>query len=105
MNVILYCRVSSDEQSENTSLDFQEKVLRAYCSSKQYEVIMCKHEDFSAKHHDLRRPEMKSIFNYCRKHKNEIDLILFLRWDRFSRSAEFAFAYKKIGRASCRERV
>jgi len=41
MNVILYCRVSSDEQSENTSLDFQEKVLRAYCSSKQYEVIMC----------------------------------------------------------------
>ena len=95
MNVILYCRVSSDEQSENTSLDFQEKVLRAYCSSKQYEVIMCKHEDFSAKHHDLRRPEMKSIFNYCRKHKNEIDLILFLRWDRFSRSAEFAFAYKR----------
>ena len=95
MKVILYCRVSSDEQSENTSLDFQEKILRAYCSSKQYDVIMCKQEDFSAKHHDLRRPEMKEIFNYCRKHKNEVDLILFLRWDRFSRSAEFAFTYKR----------
>ena len=95
MNVILYCRVSSDEQSENTSLDFQEKVLRAYCSSKQYNVIMCKQEDFSAKHHDLRRPKMKEIFNYCQKHKKEIDLMLFLRWDRFSRSAEFAFTYKR----------
>ncbi|MFS3008356.1 recombinase family protein [Bacteroides thetaiotaomicron] len=95
MNVIIYCRVSSDEQSENTSLDFQEKILKAYCSSKQYNIVMCKQEDFSAKHHDLCRPAMKEIYNYCRKHKNEIDLILFLRWDRFSRSAEFAFTYKR----------
>ena len=95
MNVIIYCRVSSDEQSENTSLDFQEKILKAYCSSKQYNIVMCKQEDFSAKHHDLRRPAMKEIYNYCQKHKNEIDLILFLRWDRFSRSAEFAFTYKR----------
>jgi len=95
MRVIIYCRVSSDEQSENTSLDFQERTLRAYCNNKQYEVIMCKREDFSAKHHDLRRPEMKEIFKYCQKHKNEVDSILFLRWDRFSRSAEFAFTYKR----------
>lgn len=95
MKVIIYCRVSSDEQSENTSLDFQEKTLRAYCSSREYEVIMCKKEDFSAKHHDLRRPEMKEIFRFCQKHKNDVDLILFLRWDRFSRSTEFAFTYKR----------
>ena len=29
MNVIIYCRVSSDEQAEGTSLDVQEERLRA----------------------------------------------------------------------------
>lgn len=95
MNVVLYCRVSSDEQSENTSLEFQEKTLRAYCNNKNYNVILCKHEDFTAKHHDLKRPAMKEIYQYCRKHNHEVNSILFLRWDRFSRSAEFAFAFKR----------
>lgn len=95
MNIIIYCRVSSDEQAEGTSLDYQEKVLRAYCNNHNYNVVMCKREDFSAKHHDLRRPELKSIYQYCAKHKHEVDSIIFLRWDRFSRSAEFAFTYKR----------
>ena len=92
-NVILYCRVSSDEQRDNTSLEYQEMVLRAYCNNHGYNVLDCKHEDYSAKHHDLRRPEMKEIYQYCRKHKRQVDLLLFYRWDRFSRSAEFAFTY------------
>ena len=95
-NVILYCRVSSDEQKTNTSLDFQEKKLRKYCNEKGYNVIACYHEDFSAKHHDFQRPEMRKIRDYCKKHKHEIDLILFLRWDRFSRNTEFALAFKRI---------
>lgn len=96
MNVILYCRVSSDEQAENTSLDFQEKALRAYCNNRGYNVLFCKREDYTAKHYDLRRPEMNSIVKYCKKHKKEVDLILFLRWDRYSRDGEFAFKYKRI---------
>ena len=36
--VILYCRVSSDEQAENTSLDFQEDSLRRYCARNNYDV-------------------------------------------------------------------
>ncbi|MCD8092866.1 MAG: recombinase family protein [Bacteroides sp.] len=96
MNVILYCRVSSDEQAENTSLDYQEKALRAYCNNRGYNVLFCKKDDYSAKHYDLRRPEMNSIVQYCKKHKKEVDLILFLRWDRYSRDGEFAFKYKRI---------
>lgn len=84
-NVILYCRVSSDEQKTNTSLDFQEKKLRLHCDSNGYNVIACYKEDFSAKHHDFVRPEMKKIRDYCKAHKNEVDMILFLRWDRFAR--------------------
>lgn len=95
-NVILYCRVSSDEQKTNTSLEFQEKKLRQYCDANGYNVIACYHEDFSAKHHDFVRPEMKKIRDYCKKHKSEVDLILFLRWDRFSRNPEFAHMFKRI---------
>ena len=95
-NVILYCRVSSDEQKTNTSLDFQEKKLRKHCEEKGYNVIACYHEDFSAKHHDFVRPEMIKIRDYCKKHKREVNLILFLRWDRFSRNPEFAYMFKRI---------
>ena len=95
-NVILYCRVSSDEQKTNTSLDFQEKKLREHCQMQGYNVIGCYHEDFSAKHHDFVRPEMIKIRDYCKKHKREVDKILFLRWDRFSRNPEFAYMFKRI---------
>ena len=95
-NIILYCRVSSDEQRTNTSLDFQEKKLRHYCNEHGYNVIACYHEDFSGKHHDFVRPEMKKIRDYCKKHKHEVDLILFLRWDRFSRNPEFAYMFKRM---------
>ena len=92
-NVIIYCRVSSDEQKENTSLGFQEQRVREYCNRHNYHVVACYHEDFSAKDHYLRRPEMKAVYDYCKKHKGEIDYLLCLRWDRFSRNAEFAFTY------------
>ena len=95
-NVILYCRVSSDEQKTNTSLEFQEKKLRHYCNEHGYNVIACYHEDFSGKHHDFARPEMRKIRDYCKKHKSEVDLILFLRWDRFSRNPEFAYMFKRM---------
>ena len=92
MRAIIYCRVSSDEQAEGTSLEFQERVLREYCARKGYEVIMCCHEDYSAKHHDYRRPEMNRIREFCfaRENRGAVDIILFLRWDRFSRNTEFA---------------
>ena len=95
MNVILYCRVSTDDQTLNCSIEMQERFMTAYCNQHKYNIINVYHEDYSAKHFDLRRPEMKKIYNYCRKHKKEIDKILFLRWDRYSRNVEFAFAYKR----------
>ena len=94
-NVILYCRVSTDEQAEGCSLEMQERCLRAYCANRNYNIIDIYREDFSAKYYDLRRPEFKKMYDYCRKHKNDVDLILFLRWDRYARNVEFAFAYKR----------
>ena len=94
MNTIIYCRVSTEEQREHgASLDYQEQALRSYCATKNYTIIECYREDFSAKHHTLERPEMKKIYEYCKHHRGRVDLILFLRWDRFTRSAEFAFRF------------
>ncbi len=98
MNVILYCRVSTDEQADGCSLDMQERYLRAYCNNHHYNIIGEEQpykEDYSAKHYDLRRPKLKQIYNYCKRHKHEVDKILFLRWDRYSRHVEFAFTYKR----------
>ena len=94
--VILYCRVSTDEQSEGCSLEMQERFLRAYCSNHGYQIIGEPYkDDYSAKYFDLRRPEFKKLYDYCRKHKNEVDAVYFLRWDRYARNVEFAFAYKR----------
>lgn len=94
-NVILYCRVSSDEQKEGCSLDMQEKFLRAYCANNGYNIISVHHEDHSAKSHTLDRPVLKEIYDYCKKHSAEVGKVLFLRWDRFSRNLEFALTYKR----------
>ena len=95
MKVLLYCRVSSDEQKKGCSLDEQERQLRAYCTNNGYEVIDVYHEDYSAKNFDMRRPEMKKMYEYCKRNRNTVDKILFLRWDRYARNVEFAFAYKR----------
>ena len=98
MNVILYCRVSTDEQADGCSLDMQERYLRAYCDNHHYNIIGEERpyrEDYSAKHYDLRRPKLKQLYGYCRKHRHDVDKVLFLRWDRFTRNLEFALTYKR----------
>lgn len=98
MNIILYCRVSTDEQADGCSLEIQEKFLRAYCDNHGYTIVGEEQpykEDYSAKHYDLRRPELRKIYDYCKRHKNTVDKVLFLRWDRFTRNLEFALTYKR----------
>ena len=88
--------MSTDEQAEGCSLDFQERYLKAYCSNHGYNVLeKAYREDYSAKHYDLRRPEMKKMYQYCKKNKGKVNKILFLRWDRYARNVEFAFTYKR----------
>lgn len=59
--VILYCRVSSDEQkTERLSIEHQERTLRQYCDGNGLQVFhKVFKEDYSAKHFDMRRPEIK----------------------------------------------
>ena len=93
--VLLYCRISSDEQKKGCSVEMQELQLRAYCANNGLEVAGVYHEDYSAKYYDLNRPQMKLMYEFCKKNRGMISKILFLRWDRYTRNVEFAFAYKR----------
>ena len=91
-NVIVYCRVSSDEQTLGSSLQVQEERICRYCEANGYNIIKVYKEDESAKTFE-KRPEMMRIVDYIKKNKGKVQKLLFLRWDRFSRDLTSATQY------------
>jgi site-specific DNA recombinase len=90
--VFLYIRVSTDEQAnKGYSQRYQEEVLQKHCQLNQYLVLAVVKEDHSAK--TFNRPEWKQIMSLLKKRQRP-DLILFTKWDRFSRNT--ADAYQMI---------
>jgi site-specific DNA recombinase len=85
--------VSTDEQADKGySQRNQEEVLRKYCEINKIAVKRVVFEDHSAK--TFNRPKWHFLLSELRKHKGQTDLILFTKWDRFSRNA--GDAYQKI---------
>jgi site-specific DNA recombinase len=91
----LYVRVSTDEQKrQGYSLIEQEERLLQYCEINDIQVDGTFREDHSAK--DFNRPEWKRLIKTIKKDKaRPPGNILFLKWDRFSRSIQYA--YQMIG--------
>jgi site-specific DNA recombinase len=86
----LYIRVSTDEQAEKGfSQRNQEEMLRKYCSINQIQIRNVIYEDHSAK--TFNRPQWKKFLAEVKKYKNKINLVLFMKWDRFSRNAGDAY--------------
>ena len=89
MRTIIYKRVSTDDQADRGySLQHQESVMRQYCELNNYPIVNIYTEDFSGK--DFNRPEWVKIINYLKKNRGEVDQILCLRWDRWSRNQYLA---------------
>jgi site-specific DNA recombinase len=87
----LYIRVSTDEQADKGySLKHQEERLRSYCQFQNIEVVGLYKDDHSAK--TFERPSFQQMLTYLRKNKKTGDLLLFTKWDRFSRNAGDAYA-------------
>ena len=83
-NVILYCRVSTEEQEKGSSLNWQEDYLRRYCEMKHYNVVAVYKEDKSAKSGFKKRTEFQALMKFCKAHKHEVDYVFVYRWDRYS---------------------
>ncbi len=97
----LYVRVSTDEQADKGySIRSQEEVLRKYCGIQNITVGKVIYEDYSAK--TFNRPAWTEMLSRFRKEKGKsVDLLLFTKWDRFSRNAGDAYQMinilRKIG--------
>ena len=88
---IIYVRVSTDEQAEKGhSLAHQEERLRSHCLQNNIEVVAFFKEDHSAK--SFERPAFRKLLDFIKANKNLADMLLFLKWDRFSRNAADAYA-------------
>lgn len=86
----LYIRVSTDEQADKGySLKHQEERLRSYCQFQHIEVAGLYKDDHSAK--TFERPAFQQMLTFLRKNKKCADLLLFTKWDRFSRNAADAY--------------
>ena len=86
----LYIRVSTDEQADKGySQRDQEERLRRFCSTNKITVGQVIYEDHSAK--TFNRPEWVKLLNNLRKKSSKTNLILFTKWDRFSRNAGDAY--------------
>jgi site-specific DNA recombinase len=94
----LYIRVSTDEQADKGySQRDQEERLRKYCAINSIDIRKVIFEDHSAK--TFNRPQWNSLLAELSKSKGKhINLILFTKWDRFSRNT--SDAYQMIGRLS-----
>ena len=88
-NVILYLRVSTDEQAKGFSLDYQEESLKRFCQLRGYNIVATYREDHSAK--NFKRPEWNKLQSFVKSNKRTVDKILFAKWDRFSRNVHEAF--------------
>ena len=89
-NVILYVRVSTDEQANRGySIRDQEQKLLNYCQHNNYTVMGTFREDYSAK--TFKRPEFKKLLEFCKKNKKDIHQLLFIKWDRFSRNTSESY--------------
>lgn len=86
----LYIRVSTDEQADKGySQRDQEERLQKYCETGRITVRKVIYEDHSAK--TFHRPAWEKLLTLLRKQKNKTDLVLFTKWDRFSRNAPDAY--------------
>lgn len=63
--------------------------MRRYCEINGIKVNKAIYEDHSAK--TFKRPAWSKLLNELRKRKGHTDLILFTKWDRFSRNAGDAY--------------
>src|SRR5438876_3506754 len=93
MNGVIYCRVSSKEQIEGTSLESQELACREYARSHNIKVLKIFIErGESAKFAD--RTQLVELIDFCRQNKGAVQVLLVWKVDRFARNVGDHFNIK-----------
>ncbi len=76
-NVIIYTRVSTDEQAEKGfSLRHQKEQLENYCNQNGYHIMAHFQDDYSAKNFSA-RPEFQKLLRFAKANQNKVILYYF----------------------------
>lgn len=93
MNGIIYCRVSSKEQVEGTSLESQELACREYAVRNDIQIAkVFVEQGESAKFAD--RTQLLGLLEYCRQTSNRVSKLLVWKIDRFARNVADHYSIK-----------
>ncbi|PYV26872.1 MAG: hypothetical protein DMG24_06035 [Acidobacteria bacterium] len=93
MNGVIYCRVSSKEQIEGTSLESQEQACREYARSHNIKVLKI----LSSAASPPSLPTALSfieLIDFCRQNKGAVEVLLVWKVDRFARNVGDHFNVK-----------
>ena len=93
MNAIIYCRVSSREQVDGTSLESQEASCRDYAHIKGMRVLrVFVEQGESANFAD--RTQLLNVIDFCRENKGTVGVLLIWKIDRFARNVADHYSVK-----------
>lgn len=93
MNAVVYCRVSSKEQVEGTSLESQELACRDYARRNHLEIAQVFIDrGESAKFAD--RPQLLEMLSFCKSREHKIEQLLVWKVDRLARNVGDHFNIK-----------
>lgn len=85
VKLIGYVRVSSESQSDNTSLEDQIKKIKSYCDAFGYELVQVFQEIATGTKSDVEtRPIFNDALNYLKE--NKADGIIAIKLDRIARN-------------------
>ena len=93
MNAVIYCRVSSKEQVQGTSLESQELACREYAARNRIDVrkVFVERGE-SAKFAD--RTQLLELLAFCRDRSEGVDCLLVWKVDRLARNVGDHFSIK-----------
>uniref|UniRef100_UPI0040486804 recombinase family protein n=1 Tax=Algoriphagus sp. TaxID=1872435 RepID=UPI0040486804 len=98
MDVVIYTRVSTEDQKENGfSLQDQERRLREHCKKMGFNIKGHYQDNYSGK--NFNRPEFQRLLGDIRSKTISVSQLLCVRMDRFSRNLENSLSMIKTLRS------
>ena len=91
---VLYLRVSSEDQRDNTSLSTQLQRCEEYCARYGYAVLDRFSEVRSAK--DDNRPIFQQMLTYCSSNRSSVGFVVVYQISRFSRDNPIHHRYRGL---------
>jgi len=91
VRAVIYCRVSTKEQTQNLSLPTQKRACADYCERNSLDVDrVFIEEGESAK--TTERPQFQELLTHCRENKDRIQFVVVYSLTRFARDKYSHFA-------------